>query len=82
MTEEAPQDDFFGADPNIKPPEEPYQSIYVHFETLEDLRKFAELIGQPVTTQTRAICYPPDPRYVPSKLLPPPEAAEAEEPEQ
>lgn len=70
----------FGADPNIKPPEEIYQSIYVHFETLEDLKAFAELIGQPITTQTKAICYPPDPRYVPAKLLPPPEQQSPEEP--
>lgn len=78
----AEQDDFFGVDPNLKPQVEAYQQIYVHFETLEDLRAFAELIGQPITTQTRAICYPPDPRYVPAKLLPPPDIQVSEEEEE
>lgn len=37
----------------------PYQMIYVHFEDLADVPEFARVIGQPVTTETRAISFPP-----------------------
>lgn len=36
----------------------PVQTIYVHFEDLEELEPFGRLIGQPVTTQTRYIRFP------------------------
>lgn len=35
-----------------------FQSIHIHFRTIEDLQAFAELIGQPLTDKTRAIWYP------------------------
>jgi len=39
--------------------------LYVHFETFSDVAAFAKLVGQPVTSETRAICYPAgDLRYV------------------
>ncbi len=34
------------------------QSIHVHFATREDVNAFAELIGQTLTEETRAIWYP------------------------
>lgn len=40
-------------------PREPVQSIYVHFEDLADVRLFAELLGQPITTQTKYLVFPP-----------------------
>ena len=36
----------------------PFKSIYVHFESYEDAQKFAALVGQTITTQTRSIWYP------------------------
>jgi len=36
----------------------PRYSIVVHFSTLEDVEKFATLIGQTVTPYTRSIWYP------------------------
>lgn len=35
-----------------------YQKIVVHFATPEDVEKFAKLVGQKLTSQTRAIWYP------------------------
>lgn len=37
----------------------PAQSIYVHFESPADVEAFARAIGQPVTTQTRYLRFPP-----------------------
>lgn len=50
----------FGAEelPAPPPPVEPYQSVYVHFETLEDLAAFGRLIGLPLTTAQRWLRYP------------------------
>jgi hypothetical protein len=36
----------------------PYKSIYVHFENREDVEKFAKLVAQTITMNTRAIWYP------------------------
>ena len=33
-------------------------SVNVHFETIEDMQKFSEVIGHSITTQTRGIYYP------------------------
>lgn len=35
-----------------------YQSIHVHFRNAEDVKEFAELIGQRLTDKTRSIWYP------------------------
>ena len=35
--------------------------LHVHFATLDDLKKFAALLSQPITEQTRAIWYPAQP---------------------
>lgn len=45
--------------PPLAPPE-PRPTIYVHFEKLSDVEGFARAIGQPVTTQTRYLRYPPE----------------------
>jgi len=37
---------------------EPIKQITVSFETPEDMQKFAELVGQPITMNTRSIWYP------------------------
>ncbi len=36
----------------------PFKSIYVHFESYEDMQKFAEAVGQKLTPDTRSIWYP------------------------
>lgn len=36
----------------------PLKSIYVHFETIEDMEAFAKLVGQKLTLNTRSIWYP------------------------
>jgi hypothetical protein len=36
-----------------------FQTIYVHFEDLADVAPFGRLIGQPVTTETRWLRFPP-----------------------
>jgi hypothetical protein len=35
-----------------------WKSIIVHFETYDDLKKFAVLVGQVLTPRTRSIWYP------------------------
>jgi len=45
-------------DLEIPAAEEAFKTIYIHFETREDVEEFARLIRQPVTTETRRICYP------------------------
>ena len=37
---------------------EPWKSIYVHFATREDMKAFASLVGQSMTSDTRSIWYP------------------------
>lgn len=36
----------------------PIKSIKVHFETFDDMRAFAELVGQKITPDTRSIWWP------------------------
>ena len=36
----------------------PFKSIYIHFETIEDMQAFAKLVKQTITVETRAIWYP------------------------
>jgi hypothetical protein len=36
----------------------PVKTIYVHFETREDMEAFAKLVDQPLTMNTRSIWYP------------------------
>lgn len=36
----------------------PYQSIKVHFENYEDVRKFANLVNQNITNETQYIWFP------------------------
>lgn len=43
-----------------------FATIYVHFESREDVQMFAAVIGQPVTTETRVICFPAGP--IPSSM--------------
>ena len=35
-----------------------YRTLYVHFETEEDVQKFAELVGQQITEKTKFIWHP------------------------
>ena len=44
-------------------------SIYVHFEDFSDLAPFARLLGQPVTSQTRWLRFPPDDVGVPARPI-------------
>jgi hypothetical protein len=39
-----------------------YKKLSVNFETIEDYRKFADLIGQKLTEKTRSIWYPGHPK--------------------
>jgi len=36
----------------------PIKSIIVHFETLEDMRKFSKIVDQKLTPKTQSIWYP------------------------
>ena len=36
----------------------PVKSVTVNFATIEQMKQFAELIGQPITTDTRFIWFP------------------------
>lgn len=66
------QDGLFGA-ADAPPPAVaaagPFQSIYVHFERVEDVAAFAQLVRQPITTQTRWMAFPQDERLGPSAAL-------------
>lgn len=37
---------------------EPLKTIKVHFESIEDMRKFAEIVEQKIGPQTRSIWFP------------------------
>ena len=56
------QDSLFGAGElqAVEAPEEPVQSIYVHFERAEDLEAFGKLIRFPVSVKTRVLTWPLD----------------------
>lgn len=34
------------------------KSLIVNFKSLDDMNRFSELVGQPITTRTRSIWYP------------------------
>lgn len=42
----------------IQEDQKPFQSIIVHFETLEDRKEFARLMEQTITSKTRFIWFP------------------------
>jgi hypothetical protein len=44
----------------------PFKTIYVHFENAEDMRAFAELVQQQLTTDTQYIWFPESDRPKPS----------------
>lgn len=37
---------------------QPFRSLKVHFEKEEDVKKFAELVGQKITSDTKSLWYP------------------------
>jgi nucleoside-diphosphate-sugar epimerase len=37
---------------------EPFRSIIIHFENIEDIKKFSELLNQRITHLTKSIWYP------------------------
>ena len=68
---EEEQPSLFGADELPVPEsEEPVQSIYVHFERLEDIEAFGNAIGVHVGISTRQITFPPDDMF--RKTIPAP----------
>lgn len=42
----------------IQENKEGYQSVIVHFETKEDVQKFAKLLNQTITDKTKYLWYP------------------------
>ena len=46
---------------------EPFQKITVSFASLDDVKKFAELIGQNITSRTDSIWYPNRANYIAPK---------------
>ncbi len=54
------QNSLFAFEPEAVTPakDAPFQSIYVHFESREDIEAFAQLIGQHVTINTDTIWFP------------------------
>lgn len=48
---------------------EPFACINVRFETEDDLREFAQLIGQKLTPKTKAIWHPFKPHRLPDKKV-------------
>lgn len=65
------QPSLFG-DAELPVPEsrEPVQSIYVHFERLEDIEAFGDAIGVHLGVNTRQITFPPDDMF--RKTIPAP----------
>ena len=58
----------------VQPDLTPFKTIHVHFENQKDVDKFAKLVGQRITPETRYIYYPKavkghhaDKRYVDAK---------------
>jgi len=68
---EEDQPSLFG-DAELPVPEsrDPVQSIYVHFERLEDIEAFGNAIGVHLGVNTRAITFPPDDMF--RKTIPAP----------
>ncbi len=48
---------------------QPVQQIIVSFEKYEDVKKFAELLGQNVTENTKSMWYPEQDRDKPSDFI-------------
>ena len=42
----------------IQEDKKPFQQITIHFETPEDVQKFAQVIGRKLTTKTKYIWFP------------------------
>lgn len=42
----------------IQNDQEPFKTVYVHFESRKDVEAFAALVGQTITMNTRALWYP------------------------
>jgi hypothetical protein len=42
----------------VQEDQEPYRTIYVHFENRADVEAFAELVKQKITANTKSIWYP------------------------
>ena len=49
----------------IQEKKEPFSKIVIRFETEEDLKEFAELIGQKLTPKTKSIWHPYKPHRNP-----------------
>jgi hypothetical protein len=47
----------------------PNYSVKVNFATVDDLKRFAELIGQPLTTKTKSVWFPPQKKAELSKFV-------------
>ena len=45
----------------VQEKQEPFSKIVIRFETEEDLKEFAELIGQKLTSKTKSIWHPHKP---------------------
>jgi hypothetical protein len=43
----------------VQPSKESIKQIVVHFETFEDVKKFADLIGIKISVDTKSFFYPP-----------------------
>jgi hypothetical protein len=52
------RDEWVGMPEFVQDKKDAYQTINVRFESEEDVKKFAELIGQKLTSKTKAIWFP------------------------
>lgn len=52
------KDDWRGMPEFVQQDLSPWKTVYVHFESADDLRKFAETVGQTITERTRSIWFP------------------------
>lgn len=53
----------------VQEPDKPYQTLTVRFRNEEDVRAFAELIGQRITPLTKSIWHPYKPHRLPDKKV-------------
>jgi hypothetical protein len=53
----------------VQEPDKPYQTLTVRFRNAEDVRAFAELIGQRITPLTKSIWHPYKPHRLPDKKV-------------
>ena len=61
------QEEWVGMPEFIQEKQEPFSKIIVRFESEEDLREFAKLIGQNLTPKTKSIWHPHKPHRRPIK---------------